>query len=354
MSSAIAGSSYGTLDRMLASVGSLRDQFATLQQQTTTGKVAQTYEGLAAQSSQVLDLTAASTRNAAYAQSITQAQGKASVMQDALSQISIVVSSMAANVLNLSGSVTGATVDTVAQQARLALAQVASLMNTTYAGDYVFGGADTSNPPVRSPDSVTGSGAGPNMFTQIGAAVSAFATVPTTPPVVGAITVGAVVIAAPLAANTTIFSSYLTMVGVSAAPATFQIADAQRASLDLPANVGAMGDILRSLAVMANGTGPMAANPDFATLMRDTAATLTSAGATVARESGQLGVTQNAMAVAASSHASMQTILTKQLSSLTDVDMAGAISNLQAVSSQLQASYNVLSMMHGLNLSSFL
>jgi flagellar hook-associated protein 3 FlgL len=148
MTSPIGTSSYGTLDRMLASAGSLRDQYAALQEQTTSGLVSQSYAGLASVSSQVLDLTAATSQNDAYTQAITVAQGKASVMQNALTQLGTLVSSMATSALSVTGSSPAAAITSMAQQAGQALSQLVSVLNTTYGGDYVFAGADTSNAPA--------------------------------------------------------------------------------------------------------------------------------------------------------------------------------------------------------------
>ena len=363
MTASIGPSTYGPLDRVLASTRSLQDQYEVLQQQTVTGRVSQSYAGLASTSSQVLDLAAVSSQGAAYAQAIGYTQGKASVIQGVLTQINGVASGMAAASLGIVGTSSSAAIQGVAEQARLALQQIASLMNSKYAGDYVFAGADTSNPPVPSAETITGSG----MFTQIGAQVAALATVPTVP-LVSTVIANTVAIASSAAPGTTVFSAYLTGAGATANAVTVQISDFQQVILDLPANrnVGAvsepaiagtgnaMSDIIRSLSVIANATDAMTANPDFATLMKDTARTLTSAAQTVSEEAGHIGLAQNTMTTATAAHTSLKMILDKQLSVLTDVDMASAISRLQTVSTQLQASYKILSLARSLNLASFL
>lgn len=363
MSVSIGSSPLGTLDRVLGSMGSLRDQYGALQQQTSTGKLATSYAGLGIAAGQVMDLTASTSRVDAYTQAITTAQGRASVMQNALTQLNSVVSTMAASALTASGSDAAGAVEGIAQQAREALSQVVSLLNTKHGDDYVFAGADTGNPPVPSPDSVTSSG----LFTKIGAQVAALSTTPTTP-AIGTVIANTVAIAQDTAPGTTIFSSYLTGAGAGAAPGTIQIGKSQKVSLDLPANRNtgatsnpsvsgtgsAMNDILRSLSVIANGTGAMASNPDFQMLMKNASATLTSAASTLTAEAGQIGLTQNTLTAAAASHASLKTALTTQLSGLTDVDMATTIAKLQSVGTQLQASYNVLSIARNLNLASYL
>ena len=363
MSATVGTSTYSQLDLLLAGASSLRNQYSKLQSQTTTGLVSQSYGGLATQASQVLNVAAASAENVAYAQVLTQAQGKASVMQSAITQMGSLVSTLSASALSASGTSSGSAVTSMASQAREALSQLVSLLNTQYEGDYVFSGADTSNPPVPAPNSVTSSG----MFTQIGAQVGALATSPTNPPV-STVIANTVSIAASPAAGTTIFSSYLTGPGATAVPTPIQISDSRQISLDLLANrnVGAVsdpsingtgsaiGDIMRSLSVMANSTGAMATNPDFAQLMHDAASTLTSAGATLAEEGDHIGQAQIAMTTAATANTSMQTLLATQLSNLTNVDMPTAISNLQQVNNQLQASYRVLAEVSSLNLASFL
>jgi flagellar hook-associated protein 3 FlgL len=363
MSAPVGSSTYSALDRMLAATTSLQQQAAVLQQQTTTGKVSQSYAGLAASSAQVLNLTAASNQATAYTQSIATAQGKASAMQDALTQIGTVVTSLASAALGLTASAPSSTISSVAQQAKQALAQLGSLLNTNFAGDYVFAGADTAHPPIPSPDSLTTSG----LYTQIGAQVAALANSPTTP-AIGTVIANTVGIAASTAAGTTVFSSYLAGAGTTAPPVTVAIGNSQHVTLDLPANsnVGAVSDpaingtgnaisdIMRSLAVIANSTDSMSGNPDFATLMKNAATTLTSAGNTLTQESGHIGLAQNAMTVAAASHVSLQAVLSSQLTGLTDVNMASAISQLQTVTSQLEASYKILGMANSLNLASYL
>ena len=98
----------------------------------------------------------------------------------------------------------------------------------------------------------------------------------------------------------------------------------------------------------------MVSSSSFTTLMQSVSTTLTSAGNTLAQESGSIGQAQDTMTAAASSQSSAQTVLTTQLSNLTNVDMPTAISNLQEVSNQLQTSYTILGEVSKLNLASYL
>jgi flagellin-like hook-associated protein FlgL len=358
MSGAIGVSSYSTLDQLLASDNSLNTQYAALQAQTSTGLVSQSYSGLASVSSQVLDLTATINQGNAYTQNITQAQGQASAMQNVLTQLGSLVSNMAASTVTISSSTPSSTVTSLAQQASNDLSQVAALLNTTYEGNYVFSGADTANPPVTSPDGLTSS----SSFTNIGSLVSTFTG--------GSGTTSASALisnASSIMATGGTFSSYLTAAATNpVTPPQVEIGPSEYVTVGLPAtqNVGAASDpsgtgsaitdILGSLAVIANSTSAMASGANFTTLMQNVSATLTSAGNTLAQESGYIGQSQDTMTAAANVQSSAQTVLATQLSNLTDVDMPTAISNMQEVSNQLQTSYTVLGEVSKLNLASYL
>jgi flagellar hook-associated protein 3 FlgL len=358
MSGALGISSYSTLDQLLASDNSLNIQYAALQAQTSTGLVSQSYSGLASVSSQVLDLTATINQGNAYTQNITQAQGQASAMQNVLTQLGSLVSNMASSTLTISPSTPSSDVTSLAQQASNDLSEVASLLNTTYEGNYVFSGADTANPPVTSPDGLTSS----SSFTNIGSLVSSFA--------LGSGTASASALisnASSIMATGGTFSAYLTAaVTTPVTPPQVEIGPSEYVTVGLPAtqNVGAASDpsgtgsaitdILGSLAVIANSTSATASGSNFTTLMQNVSATLTSAGNTLAQESGYIGQSQDTMTAAASTQSSAQTVLTTQLSSLTNVDMPTAISNMQEVSNQLQTSYTILGEVSKLNLASYI
>lgn len=363
MTSALGASTYSTIDLLLSSNSSLQNRISTLEQQTSTGLISQSYSGIAASSAQALNLQAASARVDAYTASINSAQGKASTMQTALSQVSSLISSMSASALTITSSSSASSVNSIAAQAKLALQQLASLMNTQYGGQYVFSGADSSNAPIPDAANITSSG----MYTQIGAQVAALATTPSAT-AVSTVIANTVAIASSTAAGTTVYSSYLTGAGAneSANPQTVKIGDSQSVTLDLPANqnVGAtsdpngtgsaISDAMRALSVLANSNSDMASNPDFTTLMQNVVSTLNSAGTAVAQEEGQIGLSQKTMTTAANTQASMKILMQTQLTNLTQVDMATAITQLQNANSQLEASYKILSLTNSMNLASFM
>jgi flagellar hook-associated protein 3 FlgL len=355
-----------SLASILAASAKLQTQFSTLQEQSTTGLISQDFAGIAPQAAQVLNLSAAVSQGTAYSQVISASQARASTMQTALGQIATLTSAMATQALQLVDSNAALSVTSVAQQAKQDLQQLSSLLNTQYGGAYVFAGADTGNPPVPNPTGIASSG----MYTQIATAMGGLGVTP-----VATIVASTVASAASTAAGTTVFSTYLSTPaasvpagGLGAAGRQVAIGDSQTVSLDYPANQNtnavsdpaingtgsAVRDILGSLAVLANATTTMTTAAGFATLMQHVSATLTSASGTVTQQAASLGNTQNAMTAAAAAQSASQIVLQGQISDLTNVDMASTISNMTAVNTQLQTSYQVLALAKSLNLASFL
>jgi flagellar hook-associated protein 3 FlgL len=361
MSDSITSSVHAanSLASILAASAQLQTQYSTLQEQSTTGLIAQNYAGIAPQSSQVLDLSAAESHGTAFSQVISASQAKAATMQAALTQIGTLTSAMATQVLQLTQSTAALSVASVSQQATQDLQQLSSLLNTQYAGEYVFAGADTGNPPVTNPTGVAQSA----MYTGIAGQMATLSAT-TVGSIITTTFGGATSLAGSPAAG--VFSTYLTTTGLGAAGRQIAIGDSQTVSLDYPANQNtnatsdpsgtgsATSDIFGSLAVLANATTAMSTTAGFATLMQHVSATLTSASATITQQSAALGNTQNTLTTAADAETSAQTVLKGQISDLTQVDMASTISNMTAVNTQLQTSYQVLALAKSLNLASFL
>jgi flagellar hook-associated protein 3 FlgL len=351
-------SSYGSLAQMLASTSSLQSEYTKLDEQTITGLVSQSYSGVASVSSQVLDLEATLNQGNAFTQNINQGQGQASAMQNALSELGTLVSTLAATAMSITSSTPPEMVASLAQQASDDLSQVAGLVNTSFGGNYVFSGADSGNAPITSPNGLTSS----SMFSNIGSLLASFAS--------GSGTISASALidsASSIMATGTIFSAYLTAAATNpVASPQIEIGPSEYVNLGLPAtqNVGASADpsgtgsaitdILGSLAVIANSTTAMASSSNFVSLIQDVSTTLTSAANTLAQESGYIGQAQDTMTAATNLQTAAQTALSGQLTNLTNVDMPTAISNLQAVSTQLETSYSVLGEVNQLNLASYL
>src|SRR5262249_32044279 len=143
------------------------NSFNTLTAQASSGLISNTWAGLGAKASIALSLGPEVDNLQAAQNNIDAASGPAQVTQTAMTQIQSIASNLLSQLATLNG-LNPSGIDTVAANARSALGQLADLLDSQYAGTYVFAGQDASNPPVPDPDQITTSG----FFIQISAAVA--------------------------------------------------------------------------------------------------------------------------------------------------------------------------------------
>jgi flagellin-like hook-associated protein FlgL len=251
-------------------------------------------------------------------------------------------------------------IDAVAGSAQAALQQVAGLLDTQDGNTYVFGGADSTNPPLPDPDDILSSG----FYTQISAAVGNLGTAGAT-----ATAASTLSIASSNAAGTSPFSAYMSQ------PAATLLAQApvvqtganemQSVGLLASANTTAVSggasttgsyarDLMRALATLGSLTSAQANLPGFAALVQDTATSLQGAATAMADDAGVLGNQQSALTAAQTTMSDTQTALQTQSSEVTDANMAAVISQVSLVQTQLQASYQLISGLSGLSLAKIL
>jgi flagellar hook-associated protein 3 FlgL len=359
MSSTI-GSGYGILPTLIANSTSVHQQLDALTEQVSTGLVSQSYAGLGSGACVALDLSPQLTALQTYQNNIDQATGSMQVTQTAMTQIQQIAATFAGQMPNLNG-LNPAEVDSIASQANAALQQVADLLNTQDAGNYVFAGQDSANPPVPSGDAILSSG----FYTQIATAVAglttngASATAATT-----------LAIASSNAVGDSPFSSYLSNPVASIATTKVQTGDGGTVQTGLLAsgNTAAvssgvatgtstgsyMRDLMRALATLGSLSSSQVNDPNFAALVQATGTSLTGAVNAMAVDVGVFGNTQANLATTQTQLAATATALSAQLSSVQDVDMASALSKLTSMQAQLQASYRLITGENSLSLLNFL
>jgi flagellar hook-associated protein 3 FlgL len=363
MSSTI-GSGYGILPTLIANSTSVHQQLDTLTEQVSTGLVSQSYAGLGSGASVALDLSPQLTALQTYQNNIDQATGSMQVTQTAMTQIQQIAATFAGEIPNLNG-LNPSEVDSIASQANAALQQVADLLNTQDAGNYVFAGQDTANPPVPSGDAILSSG----FYTQINAAVAglttngASATAATTLAIAGSNAVG-----------DSPFSSYLSNPVASINTTKVQTGDGGTVQTGLLASGNAavvssgvatatsagtstgsyMRDLMRALATLGSLSSSQVNDPNFTALVQATGTSLTRAVNAMAVDVGVFGNTQANLATTQTRLGDTATALSAQLSSVQDVDMASALSKLTSMQTQLQASYRLITGENSLSLLNFL
>lgn len=343
---------YSTLGLLVADNANVKSELDKLTQQVATGKVASSYGGLGVSAQSALDLQPQISQLNAQQNLINSVTGRLAVTQSALSQIASVTSYFAAQTDTLNG-LSPAQVDSVATAARAALQQVAGLLDSTDGSTYVFAGTDSGNPPVPDPSQILKSG----FYTQINAAVSGLSGTTDNAATVAATTLS---VARSDAAGTSPFSA-----GIGPAPTVPVGGSSVQVGVVANANTLAQSagpsttgsytrDLLRSLATLGSLSSAQLGSPGFGALVADTRTSLQGAVSALATESGALGNTQSALTAEGVAASDAATALRTQLSSVQDVDVAKALTDLSAVQTQLQASYKVIAAAQRLSLVQYL
>ena len=341
----------GPLGSAIYASAAVKSQLDTLSAQVSSGHVSDSYAGLGAATQTSVDLSPQIGQLTAQSSAIDAVTGQLGVTQAALTQITSIASSFNAQLASLN-NVAPSQIDSVAASARTALQQVASLLDSKDGDVYVFAGTDSANPPVPDPDQITASG----FYTQIGTAVAGLAANGA-----AATAASTLSVAASDANGTTPFS------GPPGQPATLQLGASAPVQVGVLANANTlvtstgssttgsyMRDIMRGLATLSNLSSSQANDPGFTALVQDTRTSLSGAISAIGTESGALGDVQSSLKDVQTQDGDTSTVLSAQVSSVQDVDMAKTISSLSQVQTQLSASYKLISEISQLSLVNFL
>ena len=350
---------YGTMTSLVADAQTVRQRLDQLTTQASTGLIGQTYAALGPGAAVSLDLRPQLAALHTWQANINAATGTMGVTQTAMTQLQSIASSFNAQLNNLN-ALNPSEVDTIAATARDALGQVASLLDTTDGNTYVFGAADSTNPPVPDPGAILSSG----FYTQINAAVAGLGGAGA-----AATAAATLAVAASNAPGTSPFSAYMSQ---PAATLQAQIPQVQTGTsrtqpigllASANANVASAGgsttgsymrDLMRALATVGSLSGAQAGDAGFQGLVQDTRTSLGGAITAMAQDAGVLGDRQTALAALGTQLQNQTTALTAQVSPAENVDMAKTLSDLSLVQTQLQSSYQLISGQTALSLVKFL
>lgn len=348
------------LGRLEADAAILRARMVTLTRQLSTGQRAERLSEIAPQLARALDLKADIARRDAYTAGIGRALDRAGAAQTTLARIGDIASEFADQVAITLDPNDPDALPAIAQRARTALVELGHLLNTRHNGEYLFGGSDVANPPVPDPDGLPTSG----FAVQIGAAVAGLTGA-------GAVATAAATRAAVLddSPGVSPFAAFAVDPATGAAePRRGVLAeDGQLVGYGLFAarNAGANSigettggwarDLLRGLASLAALTDASTTDPAafgaFAVTIREG---LKSASEAIGAEAGALGLTEARLADTRDRHGDIQIALRSQLAEIEEVDLAEALTRLQATQTILEASYTAIGRIGALTLTSFL
>lgn len=303
--------SYAQNNQMLQYIEQSKSNADTIEQQLATGLKSQNFAGISSQAAQLVSLNDQQTKQQAYIDTITTVNTRMQTMALAINSIENLatqfVGNLPADAYNTKG-------ETIQEQAQQVLSQVSGYLNTQDGSLYVFSGNLTSTPPVN-PGSLPSPG---DLNTNV-------ATAPPNGYYQGDNGI----------AQATIDNNVTMSYGVTAANPAFE-------------------QFIRVLNFLATSPPFDQSNPtDIANvnqatqMLNQTVQQLQTLQGTVSLQQGQLSSTltthQNALTLAKSSVANIE-----------QVDPASAITQLNTLQTQLQASYQTMSMLQQLSLVNYL
>jgi flagellar hook-associated protein 3 FlgL len=314
----------------------LRQQMDNLSREVTTGQTADTYSGLGTSAEPVLNLNSQQPLLQSYLGNISSVSNTMTLMNNALTQISNVGNQLVTTIqTQLQNSPTN--LQSVQQIAKQGLQTVESMINQNNNGQYLFAGSNGSSPPFVD-DSTLNS----NFTNQINTWLATGNT-------------------SALLSNVSGFSA--TNLGLSPGLATSgnvtaQIGDNQTVDYTINADNPGFQNIIRALTLVANTPYPSstdaATNAGFQSVMNSALTTaqqgVNQVNATAETLAGKFDEVNNAK----TTNTTDLNLVQNQLSTLTSADTTTAISEMQALQTQLTSSYQVTNMVSKLSLVNYL
>ncbi|HEY0331980.1 MAG TPA: flagellin [Rhodopseudomonas sp.] len=295
---------FSISDQMIAAALRTQSTMANMQIQEASGVVSSDFGGYGSSSQQIVNLQVSVTRADSYIDAATQADSKIQVMYSAVGSIADLLTNFR-SLLTSATSAASTDSSSVAQSAQEALQQMASLLNTQYSGDYVFGGARTDVAPV-----------------DIDSATYPTATSPST-------------------ANTSYYQG-------DQEKASVRVSDSQTISYGVTADNSAFEQAMRAINLVANNSPLSTATLNEALDLSESA--IDGVGVLQSKISNAASAIERA----SSFQTEYQTYAQTLGSDLTSVDVAAVTASLATYQAQLTASYAAISKVQGLNLASYL
>lgn len=138
---------FAATDQMVNAALRTQSTMTNQQVQEASGVVSTDFGGLGSTSQQLLNLQVSVTRSQSYTDAATQTDSKVQVMYSAVNSVASLVTQFR-TLLTSASNVASTDAASVTQSAQSMLTQMASLLNTQYDGNYLFGGGQTSTAPV--------------------------------------------------------------------------------------------------------------------------------------------------------------------------------------------------------------
>jgi flagellar hook-associated protein 3 FlgL len=354
-------SDLGMSSRLVYESGQIKQQLDKVTEQSSTGLISSSYSGLGSGAIVSLTLNPQITQANTWQANIDSAGTRMSATQNVMTQLSSIASQFSSDLLDVTSTSSNASIDTIAAQARSALQQVGSLLNTQVGNDYIFSGQDTSNPAVPNASNILNT----SFFSSIQTAIQGLAA--GSDPTSSAAAANAATAAVMTAAQSSSNSPFDPTIG-STVP-TVQVGTGQYVKTGLLANQNAeatstpsatstgsyMLDLMTALASIGSlSSSQVSLGQSYQDLLSNIGSTLSSAQQGLTTDSAILGSRQDTLTTRKTDLSDTVTALTNQVTNVEDVDMATTATRLSNLQTQLQASYKVLGDINQFSLVNFM
>lgn len=310
---------------------SVQQQMANLQRQISSGKESQNMSGLGSNVRSSIDLRADLSRIETYRNNISTTNRRIDTQSKVMIRMGDIANEIRDEILKAKDG-QAPNMGLINDLAKSAIDEFDSLMDTEHEGRYLFSGTEISTKPSLDPTAnlafvdteLTGYNSG-NIASKIANIRARFATP----------------------------SNYY-QGDTSTAEITSRIDDNLDVSYGFRGDNKAIQEIMSGLHIMAELDYDPAEHDTFTTAMDEAATDLKSGFNNINREVAKLGNISKTLEQTLSRHSDNELLLETQISNIEDVDVAEKITELLALQTQLQSSYNVISTVKNLNLANFI
>ncbi|HUZ72611.1 MAG TPA: flagellin [Stellaceae bacterium] len=304
-------SSLAEVQQVIQNLAQLQTQGNTLQQQISTGLVSQTYAGIAPHASQLVDLTAQQSQQQGYIDTINTVNTQLQSMSLATSTITTLVQQFTTQLESNAYNQAGATTQS---QAKALLAEIGNYLNTSNGEGYLFSGSATSTPPFNAaglpnPGDLTTpvSGAPPSGYYQGDGTI-----------------------------------------------AQAQVDSGNTLQYGVTANNPAFEQVVRVLNFLANSPPPNPNNSTDVANINQAEQMLTTATTSLQQLTSNIGLNQSQLNTMLQTHQSALTLVKSNIGDITNADPATVITQLDALQTQMTASYQTINILQNLSLANYL
>jgi len=294
---------FALSEQMIASALRTQSAVASKQLEESSGEVSADYGGLGQSSQQVISLQISVARSQSYIDAATSADNKTQAMSSAMTSISNLLNSFRATLTAADSASADATA--TQQNAQQLLQEMGSLLNTQYAGSYLFGGGQTASPPV-----------------DVSTASYPAMTSPST-------------------ANTSYYKGDDEIMSA-------RVSDSETVSYGVTADNPAFEQALRALNLVANNS------PLSSDTLNEAMDLTKSAVDGVSDVQAGLGISSSTIQSASAAQSDYQSFAKSLGDNLTNVDVAAVTVQISTYTAQLEAAYSAISKIQGLDLASYL